>query len=88
MSQEDGGVVLTEVSKDSEAARRGLEDGDVVQQINGTAVRTSDALLQACSLAGSKPLTLKIVRNQQAKEVVIAQHAWVQLETATVATRV
>ena len=85
VSQEDGGVVLTEVSKDSEAARRGLEDGDVVQQINGTAVRTSDALLQACSLAGSKPLTLKIVRNQQAKEVVIAQHAWVQLETATVA---
>ena len=32
-----------------------------------------------------KPLTLKFVREQQAKELVIARHAWVQLETAKTA---
>ncbi|MBT3194035.1 MAG: PDZ domain-containing protein [Verrucomicrobia bacterium] len=72
VAKEDGGVVLTEVPKDSEAARGGLEEGDVVQQVNGTAVRTSDALLKACAHAESKPVTLKIVREQQAKEIALS----------------
>jgi S1-C subfamily serine protease len=71
VAKEDGGVVLTEVPKDSAAARGGLEEGDVVQQVNGTAVRTSDELLKACGHAGSKRITLKIVREQQAEEIVI-----------------
>jgi len=85
VGKEDGGVVLTEVPEGSEAARRGLKEGDIVQQVKGEAVSTSDALLQACVRAGSKPLTLKLVRQQQTREIVIAQHAWVQMETATAA---
>ena len=82
VGKEDGGVVLIEVPQDSEAARRGLMEGDLVQQVNGQAVRTADELVQACVRAGNKPLKLKIVRNQTAMEIVIAQHALVQLETA------
>ncbi len=84
VGKEDGGVVLMHVPKGSEAARRGLKEGDVVQQINGTAVRTSDALLQTCVRAGKKPLSLKVVRQQQAMEILITLHAWIQTETAAV----
>jgi hypothetical protein len=87
VGKEDGGVVLIEVPQDSEAARRGLMEGDLVQQVNGQAVRTADELVQACVRAGNKPLKLKIVRNQTAMEIVIAQHAWVQLETAPAQTK-
>ena len=73
VGQEEGGVVLTQVAKNSAAAQQGLKEGDVVQQVNGQAVRTSAALLQACARAGKKPLTLKIVRNQQLVEIMIAQ---------------
>jgi len=75
VGKEEGGVVLTQVAKNSQAAQQGLKEGDVVQQVNGQAVRTSDALLKACARAGSKPLKLKIVRDQQAKEIVVVQPA-------------
>ena len=75
VSKEDGGVVLNQVPKDSIAAQQGLKEGDVVQQVNGKAVRTSDQLLKACSQGGSKPIKLMIVRDQQAKEIVDVQHA-------------
>ena len=78
VAREDGGVVLTEVPKDSKAARCGLQEEDVVQQVNGQAVRSSDALVKACSRAGNKPLTLKVVRRQQAMEIVIEQPAGAQ----------
>jgi hypothetical protein len=77
VSKEDGGVVLTGIPKDSEAAQQGLKEGDVVQQVNGKAVSRSDALLKAWAHAGSKPIKLMIVRDQQAKEIVIARHAGV-----------
>ena len=75
VGKEEGGVVLTQVAKNSQAAQQGLKEGDVVQQVNGKAVRTSAALLKACARAGSQPLTLKIVRDQQVKEIVVAQPA-------------
>ena len=73
VGKEEGGVVLTQVAKNSQAAQQGLKEGDVVQQVNGKAVRTSAALLKVCARAGSQPLKLKIVRDQQAKEIVVAQ---------------
>jgi hypothetical protein len=77
VSKEDGGVVLTEIPKGSEAAQQGLKEGDVVQQVNGKAVSRSDALLNASARAESKPIKLMIVRDQQAKEIVITKHAGV-----------
>jgi len=73
VGKEQGGVVLIDLPQNSEAARRGLKEEDVVQQVNGKAVRTSAALLQACARAGKKPLTLKIVRDQQLMKIMIAQ---------------
>ena len=78
VSKEAGGVVLHAVPTNSEAAQRGLKEGDVVQQVNGQPVRSSEALLQATARAGSKPLTLQIVRDQQAMEIVIAPHTAVK----------
>ncbi len=62
-----------------------LLEGDLVQQINGKPVRTEEALLQACTSVGNATITLKLVRNQTASEKVIAQHAWVDTETAATA---
>ena len=78
VGKEAGGVVLHAVPTNSEAAQRGLKEGDVVQQVNGQPVRSSEALLQATARAGSKPLTLQIVRDQQAMEIVIAPHTAVK----------
>ena len=75
VSKDDGGIVLNNVPKDSVAAQQGLKEGDVVQQVNGKAVRTSDELLKACAKAGNTALKLKVVRDQQAKEIVIVLHA-------------
>jgi hypothetical protein len=77
VSQEAGGVVLHDVPTNSEAAQQGLKAGDVVQQVNGKPVRTREALLRACLLAETKPLTLRIVRDQQTMGLVIAQHSTV-----------
>ena len=74
VGKEEGGVVLIDVPADSEAARQSLQEGDLVQQVNGKAVRTSKALLEASSRAGSNSLTLKVVRDQQVIEVKICQH--------------
>ena len=73
VAKEDGGVVLTEVPEGGEAARRGLMEGDVVQQVNGKAIRTSADLLRTCRKVRDKPLKLKLVRQQQAMDLVIEQ---------------
>ncbi|WDE98959.1 right-handed parallel beta-helix repeat-containing protein [Lentisphaera profundi] len=73
VSKEDGGVILIALAKNSVAAKKGLKEGDVVQEVNGQAVRTSDALLKACGRVGNKALTLKIVRQQQSQTIVIAK---------------
>ena len=85
VGKDEGGVVLLKVPEHSEAARRGLLEGDLVQQINGKPVRTEEALLQACTSVGNAPITLKLVRNQTASEKVISQHAWVETESAATA---
>jgi S1-C subfamily serine protease len=87
VGKEDGGVVLIEVPQDSEASRRGLMEVDLVQQVNGQAVRTADELVQACVRAGNKPIKLKVVRNQTAMEIVIEKYAWVKTETAPAKTK-
>lgn len=85
VSKDEGGVVLIEVPADSQAAGQGLQEGDLVQQVNGTAVRTNEALLQAVKRAGNQPLILKVVRNQQAMEVQISPSVRVLVETASTA---
>jgi len=69
VSKEDGGIHLVEVSKDSKAAQAGLRPGDVVQRINGTAVRTTAELLKATTDASL--LKVDYVRGQKQHRLTI-----------------
>lgn len=82
VSKDDGGVVLIEVPTNSEAARHGFQEGDVIQQINGKATPTIKALLQTYLRAGNKALKIKFVRQQQAQEIIIKNQPWIDLESA------
>ncbi|MDQ8197868.1 right-handed parallel beta-helix repeat-containing protein [Pelagicoccus enzymogenes] len=63
--QEDGGVALFEIVKQSEAAQAGLKNGDLIQKLNGKTVKTAQELKQAHRQAGEAKITLQVVRNQQ-----------------------
>ncbi len=65
VSQEDGGVAISQVGGQTEAAKIGLLEGDLIQNINGRQVKTVADLLQAFSLAGDTELSLQVIRNQQ-----------------------
>ncbi|WP_182869033.1 PDZ domain-containing protein [Stieleria mannarensis] len=65
VSQEEGGVAVSKVTPNSEAAKAGLGDGDLIQGINGNAVKRVDQLLAAYQQLGENTLALKVVRNQQ-----------------------
>lgn len=62
--QADQGVVIVGVAQNSPAARAGLQAGDVIQQINGRAVKTADEVQQAVdnSTIGSN-LPVEVSRN-------------------------
>jgi hypothetical protein len=85
VSREDGGIVLTKVSADSEAARVGLKEKDVIQQVNGEAVPGTPAFLKMLSTIGPRPVQLKIVREQRPLALSIRYHSYVEVESAVTA---
>lgn len=72
LSEDLGGVVVTEVRADSDASRGGLEVGDVIVQINRRPVQNVQDARDALAAAGDK-LLLKIVRDGRSKFLVVAQ---------------
>jgi hypothetical protein len=86
VSKDDGGIAVMKVSVNSEATRVGLQDKDVIQKVNGEAVPRVPAFVKALSGVGPGPLQLKVVRGQQAMELRIEQHTYVQIETADAAS--
>ncbi|MGJ8641223.1 MAG: right-handed parallel beta-helix repeat-containing protein [Opitutaceae bacterium] len=70
--KEDGGVALLNVPAGSAAAKAGLEKGDLIQGLNGNAVRTIADLLSAYAKAGSSSIELKVVRFQQVIKLSIS----------------
>ena len=50
----------------SAAARAGLKTGDLVQQVNGRRVSKIGLMLRLSNRSKGSPLTLRIVRDQQA----------------------
>ena len=85
VSKEDGGVALVVVPKASAAAQAGLQTNDLIQAVNGRKVSSVDQLFKALVAAGSTPLKLKVVRNQQTMELTITQHPYIENETASTA---
>jgi len=56
------GVVITDVDPSGAAASAGLREGDVIQQVNGKSVRTTDDVRSALNAAGDRPAVLLIAR--------------------------
>jgi S1-C subfamily serine protease len=69
VSKEDSGVQLVKVPAGSDAARAGLRDNDLVQQLNGMKVSNTDQLFAAFKKAGETPIKLRVIRNQQTVEI-------------------
>ena len=71
IKREDGGVHLVTVSLESPAAKKGLEEDDLIQRINGQPVRTVKELRQhTLDLQGMK-IKIRLVRNYKNKVVEI-----------------
>jgi S1-C subfamily serine protease len=64
VAKEDGGIALVTVPKDSQAAKVGLFEGDLILTVNEQKVATEAQFLKI--VAGQNtPLNLKVVREQQ-----------------------
>ena len=63
LDRDTKGVVITDVDPSGAAASAGLREGDVIQQVNGKAVRSADDVRSALNEnAGDKPSVLLIAR--------------------------
>lgn len=80
--KEDGGIAL-QVPSGSLAAKAGLQDGDLIQGLDGKAVSNVGAFFKALSETNATSLTLKVVRNQQQLELTVKRNSIVQIETAS-----
>jgi serine protease Do len=56
------GVVIAEVNPSGVAASAGLREGDVIQQVNGRAVRTPEQVRAGLDAAPDKPVVLLVTR--------------------------
>ncbi|TWU46070.1 hypothetical protein Poly51_54650 [Rubripirellula tenax] len=82
VSKEAGGVALSDVKPTSDAARSGLKDGDLIQGINGSGVKRAVDLLAVFQNGDGAPVSLKLVRDQQAMELVIEPTVVVSFESS------
>jgi serine protease Do len=67
-----GGALVADVSPGSPAAKGALERGDVILELNGEAVRGPDDLsVRISQTAPGTPVTLKIFRNGQTRDLTL-----------------
>jgi serine protease Do len=57
------GVVIRSVDDDSPAAEAGLQEGDVISQVNGQAVKTPEELKAALNKTSGRPALLLVTRD-------------------------
>jgi len=62
LDRDTRGAVITDVDPSGAAASAGLREGDVIQQVNGRAVRSVDEVRSALSAATGKPSVLLVQR--------------------------
>ncbi len=73
----DSGVLIVKVVPDSPAAKAGLRAGDVIEKVNGQAVKDADALQQSVeSSQVGKNLQLDLKRNGQQMNVAVKAGAY------------
>ncbi|MEN8735438.1 MAG: PDZ domain-containing protein [Lentimonas sp.] len=69
--KEDGGIALSDVPKNSPAAKAGFQQKDLIQGINGKPVKNIKELLKAYAEAGHAELSVKTVRHQQTADLPV-----------------
>ena len=68
----DEGVLVSSVGEDTPAARAGIRAGDVVLELDGTAVRDGGDLRKAVGAAEeARPLTVKLLRDEKELDVEV-----------------
>ena len=67
VSEEEGGVHLVSVKRNTMAGQIGFRSGDLIQQVNGQPVRTVDDLKTLTEAAAGKGVTFTYTRGQQEK---------------------
>ncbi|ANW96101.1 signaling protein [Wenyingzhuangia fucanilytica] len=72
VSKEDGGIALKEVPKDSQAAKAGLLEGDLILTVNGEKVVNDKKFLKLLKSINDSSVILKIVREQQEMEIKVS----------------
>lgn len=82
VTQEAGGVAVLALPKSSLAAKAGIEEGDLIQGVNGKPVSNLSQFFNALSKAKSPDVKLKLVRDQQLIELSLTLPYTVQIETA------
>jgi Do/DeqQ family serine protease len=65
------GLVITDVSPDSRAADAGLQEGDVILEVNRQAVQSVDELRSAVRKTGSRPVLLLVEREGRSLFVTV-----------------
>ena len=70
VSKQEAGVALTVVPEGSKAAKAGLKQGDLIQRVNDQSVSKLQQFTEALKRLKTEELKLKVVRNQQAMELV------------------
>jgi len=63
LDRDTRGAVITNVDPSGAAASAGLREGDVIQQVNGRAVRSADEVRSALNASTGKPSVLLIQRD-------------------------
>ncbi|KLU01159.1 hypothetical protein RISK_006728 [Rhodopirellula islandica] len=81
VAKEEGGVALSAVAPSSLAAKAGLQEGDVIQGLNGKRVGKGSDLLAEFQGASGSTLRLKVVREQRVIDVVTDSAPSVVLES-------
>lgn len=70
--KQDYGALVSDIAKDSPAARSGLERGDIIVAINGQMVEDSQALqLQIASMMPGSTAKLTVIRNGAHRDIAL-----------------
>ncbi len=79
VNKEDGGVHLKEVPSGLFAARCGFQKGDLIQAVNGQAVKTVMELYAATNRAAGRSLQINYVRGQQSRALAMDRYIYVTM---------
>jgi S1-C subfamily serine protease len=71
-NHQDGGALVGRVRADSPAARAGIQEGDVVDELSGVPIHSADDLEKVSARwAGDRPTSLTLRRGDERKTVIL-----------------